>query len=85
MKKNTKTLIIAIASVAVLGTAFGLVYKFLPQQEDPKDIANINSIESTAPRSTADYVAEEDVPAEYPLIQHLPAEIRKIEVENETG
>ena len=34
---------------------------------------------------SADYTAEEDVPAEYALIQHIPAEIRKIEVTNETG
>ncbi|MBQ1546227.1 MAG: DUF4340 domain-containing protein [Clostridia bacterium] len=85
MKKTTKTLIIAVASVAVLSGAFALVYKFVPQQEDPKDIANINSISSTEPTGTADYVAQEDVPAEYALIQHIPAEIRKIEVTNETG
>ena len=85
MSKSTKTLIISVASVAVLAGAFVLVYKLVPQQDDPKDIANINSVVSETASDSSAYVAEEDVPAEYPLISHIPADIEKIEVTNETG
>ena len=82
MKKTTKTLIIAIVTVVLLVGIFLLVYFLLPQQEDPKDIENADSSSESA---SSGYSAEEDAPAEYSLVAHIPAEIKQIEVENETG
>lgn len=71
MKKTTKSLIIAIASVAVLVGAFLAVYFLLPSQENTENETSSDSSE-----------AEED---HYHLISHVPADIKQIDVENETG
>ena len=76
LSKSAKTLIIAVVSVAALVGIFLLVYFKLPQQEDPKDIANQTSSESSG---------DEHDHTEYPLVTHIPADIEKIEVDNETG
>ena len=75
MKKTTKTLIIAVSAVVLLVGVFLLVYFLLPQQEDPKE------------KTSDEYASEteSEVPAEYPLISHVPADIETIEVDNETG
>ena len=75
MKKTTKTLIISITAVVLLVGVFLLVYFLLPQQEDPKDKTNDDYYSET----------ESEVPAEYPLVNHVPADIETIEVDNETG
>ena len=80
MKKTTKTLIISIAAVVLLVGVFLLVYFLLPQQEDPKDIEN----QDTSSSDSSDYTAEDEV-TDYHLITHIPADIEKIEVDNETG
>ena len=77
MKKTTKTLIIAIAAVVLLVGVFLLVYFLLPEQEDPKE-AKKNEYASEAG-------TESEVPAEYPLVTHVPAELKEITVDNETG
>lgn len=82
MKKTTKTLIISISAVVLLVGVFLLVYFLLPQQEDPKDIENMTASEV---KTESGYNADSDVPAEYSLIAHVPAEITKIDVDNETG
>lgn len=75
--KSAKTLIISVAGVAVLVGIFLLVYFMLPQQEDPKDPANMASVEENS--------SNESTAAEYTLVSHVPADIEKIEVENEHG
>lgn len=77
MKKNTKTLIISITAVVVLVGVFLLVKFLLPQQEDPKEVTNAASTSSEETSSEA--------PIDYHLISHVPADIEKIEVENELG
>lgn len=75
--KSAKTLIIAAVSVAALVGVFLLVYYVLPQQDDPKDITTRTSSEGDS--------SELEVPAEYPLVVHVPSEVKQIDVENETG
>ncbi len=82
MKKNTKTLIISISAVVVLVGIFLAVYFLVPQQDDPKDISNINSFVSSDSSSNP---VDEDAPVDYHLVSHVPADIVKIEVKNETG
>lgn len=79
LSKSAKTLIIAIAAVVVLVGIFLLVYFVLPQQEDPKDA------DLTASDSSSDLSVVENYQPEYPLVVHVPADIEKIEVDNETG
>ncbi|MBQ3968952.1 MAG: DUF4340 domain-containing protein [Clostridia bacterium] len=71
MKSTTKSLIIAISSVAVLAGAFSAVYFLLPSQEE-------------AEKNSSDAVSSEEAD-HYHLISHVPADIKKIDVENETG
>ncbi len=75
--KGAKTLIIALVSLAALVGVFLLVYFVLPQQEDPKENHDTES-------ESSEYDPLE-THAEYPLVNHVPADIEKIEVENETG
>ena len=76
MKKTTKSLIIAISSVAVLVGGFLAVYYLLPSQEKADD----DTVSNPVSRSTSE--SEED---HYHLISYAPADIKKIDVENETG
>ena len=76
MKKTTKSLIIAISSVAVLVGGFLAVYYLLPSQENADD----DTVSNPVSRSTSE--SEED---HYHLISYAPADIKKIDVENETG
>lgn len=70
MKKTTKTLIISILAVVVLVGAFLAVHFLVPTQTD----------------SDADSESDSAVvPDHYHLVGHIPAEIKQIEVENETG
>ncbi len=76
MKKTTKTLIIAIVSVAVLVGIFLLVYFVLPDKSDEN-----GSSESGSDFDSAMAAAEEHVH----LVSRIPAEIKSMDVDNETG
>ncbi len=71
MKKTTKTLIISILAVVVIVGAFLAVHFLVPTKTD-SDSDNDSSTELL----TEDH---------YHLVGHIPAEIKQIEVENETG
>ncbi len=76
MKKTTKTLIISIASVAILTGAFLGVYFLLPDQSDTSADSDITAAHSDG---------EEHTHEEYSLISHVPADIKQIDVKNEKG
>ena len=77
MKKTTKTLIIAIVSVVLLVGAALLVYFFVP------DKSNDDDTPATLLSDNTD--TEMEVEDHYHLVSHIPAEIKTMEVENETG
>ncbi len=71
MKKTTKTLIISILGVAVLVGAFLAVYFLVPTESE-----NDSDSESSSDSASEDH---------YHLLTHVPADIKQIEVKNETG
>ena len=78
LSSSAKTIIISVVSLVALVGVFLLVYFLLPQQEDPKDVENQAS-------NLSEITDDEFAHAEYPLISHVPADIKQIDVENETG
>ena len=78
MKKTTKTLIIAIVSVVLLVGVSLLVYFLVPDKSNGDDTPTTPLSENT----DTDETQTED---HYHLVSHIPAEIKSMDVENETG
>ncbi len=77
MKKTTKTLIIAVTAVALLVGAFLLVYFLVPDNKaEDTSSGQLLSDENNSLLSEHEHVH---------LVSHIPAEIKSMEVENESG